>query len=141
MLVTVDASLLAKLRFPEELSDKAAEIYDAWVRGKVSICAPQLIFYELVSTANKKVVAGSVSLEQAELAMEYFLTEPLEVVTSDSLYREALRIAQRLTLRSTYDAHYLAVAEDLDCEFWTADERLYNGVRDRFPLIRWLGAS
>jgi predicted nucleic acid-binding protein len=38
-----------------------------------------------------------------------------------------------------YDAHYLALAEMMEGEFRTADERLYNAVRDDFPNIRWLG--
>ena len=37
------------------------------------------------------------------------------------------------------DAYYLALAEMERCEFWTADERLYNSVKDGFPLIHWLG--
>ena len=27
----------------------------------------------------------------------------------------------------------------LEAEFWTADERLYNAVRQDFPHIHWLG--
>jgi predicted nucleic acid-binding protein len=65
----------------------------------------------------------------------------LNIIRTQDAHRDALRLARRLGLRSTYDAHYLALADDLDCEFWTADERLYNAVRERFPLIRWLGAA
>ena len=47
---------------------------------------------------------------------------------------------QRVLKRTaTYDSHYLALAEHLDCRFWTADERLYNAAKDQFPRIRWLG--
>ena len=40
---------------------------------------------------------------------------------------------------AAYDAHYLALADHLSCPFWTADERLYNGVQADFPHARWLG--
>lgn len=36
----------------------------------------------------------------------------------------ALDLAERLSLSATYDAHYLALAEWLGAEFWTADQRL-----------------
>ena len=51
----------------------------------------------------------------------------------------AFELATRFRRPAAYDAHYLALAEHLACPFWTADERLYNSVRDSFPLIRWLG--
>lgn len=139
--VVIDASLLAKIRFPEDFSEATNLLYDTWAVGSKQVVAPLLIFYEIVSTANKKLLRGLATPDEAESALEFMLTEPIEVVISDDMHRSALRIAQRLGLRSTYDAHYLAVAEELDCEFWTADERLYNSVRDRFPLIRWVGAA
>jgi predicted nucleic acid-binding protein len=37
------------------------------------------------------------------------------------------------------DAHYLALAEQQNCEYWTADTRLWNTVRGKLSWIRWLG--
>jgi len=39
----------------------------------------------------------------------------------------------------THDSQYLALAERLECEFWTADERLFNAIVRDFSWIRWLG--
>jgi len=39
----------------------------------------------------------------------------------------------------TSNIQYLALAELMKAEFWTADERLCNAVRKEFPHIRWLG--
>lgn len=36
---------------------------------------------------------------------------------------------------------YLALTEIVGGEFWTADERLYNAIREAFPVIRWLGET
>ncbi len=33
------------------------------------------------------------------------------------MHRDVLQLARRLGLRSTFDAPYLAIADDLDCEF------------------------
>lgn len=43
----------------------------------------------------------------------------------------ALHIAADLGLAATYDAHYLALAKQLDAELWTADARLVREVGDR----------
>lgn len=57
-----------------------------------------------------------------------------------ALLRHRLKSKAVYSIISTiHDAHYLALAQTLDCEFWTADERLYNAVRDQLPWVRWLG--
>ena len=38
-----------------------------------------------------------------------------------------------------YDAHYLALAEALDCEFWTADEKLVRMATPIAGNVRWIG--
>lgn len=53
----------------------------------------------------------------------------------------ALRLAQEFNRPRAYDTAYLALAELRRCEFWTADERLYNSVRDRLDWVHWVGDS
>lgn len=137
----VDASFLIKLCSPEPLTDVAQAVRDGWAKSGVVRRAPSLIDYEIVSALNKKRFMGFIDAAEAEEALAIAFEEPIETIDTNDLHLSALKIAQRLDLRSTYDAHYLAVAQQLDCEFWTADERLYNAVRDRFPLIRWVGAA
>ena len=48
-------------------------------------------------------------------------------------------LATRFNRPTAYDAKYLALAEMMNCEFWTADERLFNAVRDELSWVRWLG--
>lgn len=52
------------------------------------------------------------------------------------MHDRALSLATRFTLPATYDAHYLALAEELGCEFWTADKRLAGATDGAFPLLR-----
>jgi predicted nucleic acid-binding protein len=139
--VVVDASLLIKLWVPEEQSQDALRLRREWADSGVDRFAPSLVDYEIVSALNRKFVSGALSADQVDLALELAFQDPIQIIDSNDLHRDALRLARRLGLRSAYDAHYLALADDLDCEFWTADERLYNAVRERFPLIRWLGAA
>ena len=48
-------------------------------------------------------------------------------------------LATRFNRPAAYDAHYLALAEMMNCEFWTADRRLFNVVRDELPWVHRLG--
>jgi predicted nucleic acid-binding protein len=65
-------------------------------------------------------------LSQVTLKFPAALDLPIELFGGIGLHRRALELAQSLSLPATYDAHYLAVAEDLQAELWTADRRLFR---------------
>jgi predicted nucleic acid-binding protein len=49
-------------------------------------------------------------------------------------------IMERFALPSAYDdAHYLALAESRQCECWTADERLWDTVKNGLSWVHWVG--
>lgn len=139
--VCADASLLIKLSLPEDGSDRANQLWLGWNRDRVSVVAPNLVLYEFVSAVWQCLRRNVMSVEQADRALEELLALPLVLANSLELHSSAFRMAGNFNLPSSYDAHYLALAAEMECEFWTADERLYNSVRDRFPLIRWVGAA
>jgi predicted nucleic acid-binding protein len=80
-------------------------------------------------------------MEQANTAIDdLFLleveTQPLDI----SLCKAALEWATRLQQSRAYDAFYLALAERLQAEFWTADRRLANGAQQLgVKWVRWIG--
>lgn len=63
-------------------------------------------------------------------ALDQFARFRLEAVPpSFDLNRQALQWAERLAQSKAYDAQYLALAEHLQAEFWTADEHMVNSVK------------
>jgi predicted nucleic acid-binding protein len=51
---------------------------------------------------------------------------------------DCLEIATSFEI-SGYDAAYLTLAETLETELWTGDRRLFEKVRGRSELVRWIG--
>jgi predicted nucleic acid-binding protein len=43
--------------------------------------------------------------------------------------------------QAAYDVHYLALAELLGCELWTADEKFFNSVKKKKPQVRLLSVK
>lgn len=39
-------------------------------------------------------------------------------------------------MNATYDAHYLALADQLGAEFWTTDRKLVRAVQPSLPWVR-----
>ena len=51
----------------------------------------------------------------------------------------AIELAYGLGQPASYDAPYLALTEREGCEYWNADERLWNAARGILPWVRWVG--
>jgi predicted nucleic acid-binding protein len=138
-LVCVDAGLLIKLVVEEAGSDLADKLWESWILNDVQVIAPSLSRYEVTAVLRKKVYQNQLPQAMAEAALSTVLSlEGIEYVDSTAVHHRAWEIACRLNLPTAYDAHYLALAEMRNCEFWTTDKRLCNGVNDRFPLIHLL---
>ncbi len=82
---------------------------------------------------------GEFSVEEAAQLIESLLSPPLELYETPSLHRRALELSSQLRQGTAYDAHYLALAEALGCELWTADERFLRAARSLADNVRWLG--
>lgn len=87
----------------------------------------------------KKVHRGVLSPEEGERAFDTVHRLPVQVLTPSDLHRRAWELAARFNRPAAYDAHYLALAEMMNCEFWTADRRLFNVVKDELSWVHWLG--
>jgi len=77
--------------------------------------------------------------QDARRSLEEALSLGIELLDPPDLSLRALDLAARFDHPAAHDAHYLALAEMLKGEFWTADERLHNAIQEDFPNIRWLG--
>jgi len=78
-------------------------------------------------------------LEKAKAVFEVILTQPIKLLSPEQLHSKAWELAKKLNRPTAYDAHHLALAGMLGCEFWTADEQSCNAVKEQLPWVRWLG--
>lgn len=86
-----------------------------------------------------KVHRGLLLLDEAAEALTELLNLPIVLIQPADMHERAWRLAARFDRPSGYDAYYLAVAEALDCPFWTADRRLGNEVKGFRPGIHIVG--
>lgn len=137
--ICVDANLVVRLvADPQDTIVRAR--WQHWEEDGYQLAAPTLIHYETTNALYQYKRLGFLSGETVRVALEAMLALPLSFHGDAELHRTALRLAQRLALPATYDAHYLAVAERLSAELWTADRRLWQAVQDEFSWVRLLAA-
>jgi predicted nucleic acid-binding protein len=137
--VCVDANLVIKLVVEEVYSAEARTLWRGWIQTGLAVAAPPLLRYEVTSVLRKQVVRGLRTAAESRQALEHALVFDIQYLELPNFHRRAFDLAEQLNRPATYDAHYLALAEYLACEFWTADERLVNAVQPRLPWVKWLG--
>ena len=138
MTVVADVSLAIKWVYEEADSDQALALWDEWQRTKKRAVAPPLFRAEATNTFYKLTRRGMIDSPEGVDALE-LLFSFVEIEEPAGLYRQALELAEMLNLSAAYDAQYLALAELMGCELWTADRRLVRSAGPRFPLAHWLG--
>ena len=138
--VVVDASLVVKWLVPEVNSDKADTLARSWAQSGVRTVAPFLMPVEVTNALYQRVVRGEASIATAIAGLERLLDSGIELQEQYETHVRAIELAYQLRQGAAYDAHYLALAELLDCELWTADERFYRVASGGFPRVKWLGA-
>lgn len=137
--VVVDASLAIKWLVEEDDSDKAQALLQSWVSQDVARIAPFLMPFEVANGLHRRVLRGELNINHGTRMMAQLLELELELHHPPSLHVRALELASQLRQGAAYDAHYLALAESLDCEFWTADQRFYRAANAVTGNVRWLG--
>ena len=138
--MVVDASVATKW-LVEETDTKAAESLSRWWnQNNVFPAAPHLLLIEVANALFQRVKRGEFSTDDAGSRMQRLLATGVEFHAPSDLYSEAISLASQLRLGASYDAHYLALAESLDCEYWTADERFHNSVNPTYARVRSLSS-
>ena len=137
--VCIDANIIVALVTVERFSRAALALWQELVEQAWQPTAPLLIRYEVASALHRKVARGIMDPDDARQALQQVLALNIHYLDPPDLPLQAFELAARFQRPAAYDAHYLALADYLECPFWTADERLYSAVRADFPRIRWLG--
>lgn len=134
----VDANLVVSL--VSNPDDRLVRpLWDQWVADGRRLVAPLLLRYEVTNALHRLRRAGAMDTRAVETSLRAMLALPLQLHDEAALHGEALRFAERSNLPAAYDAHYLALAQRLGAELWTADRRLLNAVRPHLSWVHLVG--
>jgi predicted nucleic acid-binding protein len=131
----LDSSVLVRAIDPSP-QPEVRRLVREWLRDKVMLHAPALLRYEVVNALHQIRKTGRLSGDSAELALREALGKPIVLHEDDNLHARALEMAADHKLPAAYDAQYLALAEKLGVELWTADAKLVRAVQDRLAWVR-----
>ena len=126
--VCVDASLIVKWEVPEEYDDLADMFQRECGEKGIAFIAPDFVFAEASSGIRRQVFRGLIPVINGLAAIAALSRVPIKRYTCYDLYLDAWLIAHTYNRSKMYDCYYLALAEQRDCDLWTADEKFFNSV-------------
>jgi len=134
-LICIDANVVVGMVSIESPDSPYRQLWTKWEESEYKVVAPTLIYYEISNALHRLTIAGELLPEEASQAMEAALSLDITIYGDAAMHRRALNLASSLRLPATYDAHYLALSEQLSAQFWTADRRLFRAVQATFDWI------
>jgi len=133
--LVVDAACAVCLLIPGPDQARHEALVDRWANLGYELHAPQLWMYEVTSAVTKAVRFGGLTAAEGERSLTQALNLRIQLVAADEeQVRSAYAWTVRLGRAAAYDSFYLALAESLKCDLWTADRRLVNAVA--LPWVR-----
>ena len=137
--VVLDANLAVYSVLKTPHSAIAVRVMNQLTHEDTQLFAPRLWWFEVTSVVHHYRFARLISESIAYSALE-ILTSEWGIQKVDVPERSAFDWATRLHHKAAYDGFYLAAAEKLGAEFWTADKALTNNARQLgVSWVHWMG--
>jgi predicted nucleic acid-binding protein len=128
-LLVLDACFTLRLLLPGPAQELYLDKVNSWQQENLILCAPALWLYEITSALNKAVYLQELTEREGREALGLALKLGVQLVPPDAeLAGLAFDWTLRMNQAAAYDSFYLALAEGLECELWTADQRLANAA-------------
>lgn len=132
--ICLDANLV--IRLVVDVHDNRIQgQWEQWATEQRQLLAPALLWYEVTNALYQYHKHNILVESMLGDALTTALLLPVQIIADANLHPRALALAQQFNLPATYDAHYLALAEQVKAEFWTTDKKLVTAVS---PILPWI---
>ncbi len=127
--VVIGASVAVKAILPNPLQQLCLGLIQRFT--DIQPVAPALWAYETSSAISKTVHFGEITELEGKEALEKLDALGVRLFVPDAEQNQAaFDWTLRLKRASAYDSYYLVLAHAMECDFWTADKRLFNALQD-----------
>jgi predicted nucleic acid-binding protein len=132
----VDASVVSKwVLSGENYEENAAKLKAEYVAGNVDLSAPSFMVQEVTNSIWKAIKQKRITLETAQSALENLDALQINLYCINWMEAcEELAIATKNDL-TVYDAAYLFLAEKMNAQVITADDKMCQKGKGQFRLL------
>jgi predicted nucleic acid-binding protein len=141
--LVVDASVALKRVLAEEFTEQSRSLFAQSLQDRHPLVAPPLLPSEVGNALYQRLrttlPSRKLTEAEADRALAAFLLLPITLLVPEDLYARAFTFAKTHRLPSLYDSVYVVLAQLLNTELWTADQRLLSAVATSAPWVRFIG--
>jgi predicted nucleic acid-binding protein len=118
--------LLLRLPYSQDIDNHMKN----WQEEEAELMVPTLWEYECLTGLRRAVAMQLLSSEEANILIgALFGLEFHRISPTLELHQTAMAWSERIGQAKVYDAQYIALAEILSAEFYTADKRLFHSLK------------
>ena len=117
--------------------DRIAESFV--IKTEYGSITPHLLPFEVANALPRRVLRGELNIGDSIRMIARLMESRLGLHQPPGPHVRALQLASILKQGADYGAHYLALAESVDCELWTADERFYWAASPSIDNVHLIG--
>jgi len=135
VMVVLDASVALKAILPNPLQTYCQALIKTF--SDTQPAAPALWAHETTSAIAKTVHFGQITEAEGRLALAQLQLLGVQLFVPDADQNlAAFEWTLPLKRAAAYDSYYLALAQALKCDFWTADRHLFKALE--INHLKWL---
>lgn len=125
--IVLDTSVVVKwFQQKEKQFKEALQLKEAFLKGRIHLTIPALVLFEVGNVLRFK---GDLSSADINFALEALLAMQLNIYyPTEGLLFKTTNFAFEYNL-TFYDAHFLALADELSQDLITADKKLFEKVK------------
>lgn len=126
-LLVLDSSVLLKWFKEEKYSEISIKIKEGFVKGSHEVVVPDLVLYEMT---NAMRYSEAFDPDLTKRSLDSFIDLGLDIVTpTQNLLNMAVDLSGEYET-TLYDAIFVSLAKLIDATFVTADESLYEKIKN-----------
>src|SRR3989344_4792947 len=134
--VCVDSNIVLRLILGGPQREAVHRRWQQWIQSHTTLIAPSLFPIEITYVIWRYVYQHILTVSEGKQALRTCLTQKVHIVQPPHLHEQTFELCHQLNLSQAYDAHYLAIAKEYNCTFWTIDHKLYNHVSPKLPWVK-----
>lgn len=140
-VICVDASFVLRMALGGPHRQAVRNGWDQWLDQGMTLIAPPLFAFEVTSVVWQYVYQQRLTSDRGKRIFLNIFQLGIKLEYPLTLHKAAWQLPHEFNLSQAYDAHYLALAQHFNCEFWTVDMRLYNTLHSKLPWVRTVSGA